>query len=101
MAKKIFAPKENRKPNKKIFAPKENKKPNKKIFAPKEKAKSIPKAPKSKKQAFAEFKKREGYYHKADPLHPMNRESMGVGRKYGGMVKKKSGGSVGHCNRLY
>jgi len=59
------------------------------------------KAPKSKKKAFAEFKKREGYHHQADPLHPMNRESMGVGRKYGGMVKKKSGGSVGHCNRLY
>ena len=58
------------------------------------------KAPKSKKQAFAEFKKREGYHHEADPLHPMNRESM-IGRKYGGMVKKKSGGSVGHCNRLY
>lgn len=100
-----------------------NKKNGKRIFSPKEKGsiqdlydkglifdrdkkskskpnKKVP-TPISKKEAFAKHKKRTGSYHMADPLHPKNREGMGVGRKYGGTVKKKSGGSVGHCNRLY
>jgi len=30
--------------------------------------------PKSKKQAFKEYKEKEGHHHKADPNHPMNAE---------------------------
>lgn len=58
---------------------------------------------KKMKKDFKNYKRKKGYEHEADPLHPMNAESMGVGRKYGGStIKKKKGGKVG-CgnNRLY
>ncbi len=51
-----------------------------------------PQPPKSKAQAFAEFKKKNGYFHDADPKNPMNRERT-PGMMYGGKVKKmKHGG---------
>lgn len=56
------------------------------------------KARKAMKQDFKNYKRKKGYEHMADPLHPMNAESMGVGRKYGGsVVKKKKGGKLGNC----
>jgi len=60
--------------------------------------KKTPTPPMSKKKAFAKHKKATGSYHKADPLHPMNREL--TGRSI--VTVKKSGGKVG-CgnNRLY
>ena len=60
------------------------------------KKKKVP-TPISKKEAFAKHKKKTGSYHKADPLHPMNRESM-IGRKGGGSISSK--GKSSH-NRLY
>jgi LysM repeat protein len=46
--------------------------------------------PKTKTQAFADYKKKHGYHHKADPKHPMNAEGKGVMRKKsGGEAKKK------------
>ena len=52
------------------------------------------KARKQMKKDFENYKKKKGYEHKADPLHPMNRETM-VGKKKGGKI-----GQSGH-NRLY
>ena len=42
--------------------------------------------PKSKADAFKEYKNKEGYHHKADPKHPMNAErTTGIpDYKYGG-----------------
>jgi hypothetical protein len=44
--------------------------------------------PKSKADAFKEYKDKEGYHHKADPKHPMNAErTTGLpdqSYKYGG-----------------
>jgi len=46
--------------------------------------------PKTKTQAFADYKKKHGYHHKADPKHPMNSERTGpMRKKSGGKVKKK------------
>lgn len=39
--------------------------------------KKAPASPKSKKQAFEDFKKKYGYRSKADPAHPMNSERTG------------------------
>jgi len=51
--------------------------------------KKVP-TPKSKSKAFAEYRKKHGYSHKADPKHPMNAEGKGVMRKKsGGEAKKK------------
>lgn len=53
--------------------------------------KKVP-TPKSKSKAFAEYRKKHGYSHKADPKHPMNAERTGPLRKAGGgklkMVEK-------------
>lgn len=47
-------------------------------------------APISKSKAFADYRKKHGYSHKADPKHPMNAEGKGVVRKKsGGEAKKK------------
>lgn len=48
--------------------------------------------PKTKTQAFADYKKKHGYHHKADPRHPMNSERTGAPKKMarGGATKKKS-----------
>jgi len=46
--------------------------------------------PISKSKAFADYRKKHGYSHKADPKHPMNAEGKGVARKNsGGEAKKK------------
>lgn len=59
--------------------------------------------PKSKKQAFADYKKKHGHHHRADPRHPMNSESTGPSttvksNRSGGAMKKTKkydkGGSV-------
>lgn len=53
---------------------------------------------KAMKKDFQNYKRKKGYEHIADPLHPKNAEGMGVGRKYGGsVVKKKKGGKLGNC----
>ena len=45
--------------------------------------------PKTKTQAFADYKKKHGYHHKADPRHPMNSERTGAPKKMakGGKLK--------------
>lgn len=50
--------------------------------------------PKSKKKAFKEHKEKEGYYHKADPNHPMNTERTGPSTLKEDPVYKKSGGMI-------
>ena len=56
------------------------------------------KAREKMKKDFSNYKKKKGYEHQFDPLHPMNRETTGVNRSYGGKVaKKKKGGKVGNC----
>lgn len=45
--------------------------------------------PKTKTQAFADYKKKHGHHHKADPKHPMNSERTGPLRKSGGGKTKK------------
>ena len=65
--------------------------------------KKVP-TPKTKAQAFADYKKNNGRHHRADPRHPMNSESTGPSttvktKRSGGAMKKKSmgyekGGSV-------
>lgn len=50
--------------------------------------KKVP-TPKTKTQAFADYKKKHGYHHKADPRHPMNSERTGAPKKMakGGKLK--------------
>lgn len=59
--------------------------------------------PKSKKQAFKEYKTKKGYHHMADPLHPMNSERVSklvpIKTPNKSLARRKSGGKVG--NRLY
>jgi len=55
------------------------------------------KTPISKKEAFKKYKKKEGTYHKADPLHPMNRERTGPSTLKEDPVYKKSGGKIYNC----
>ena len=55
--------------------------------------KKVP-TPKTKTQAFADYKKKNGSYHRADPRHPMNSESTGPSttvktKRSGGAMKKK------------
>lgn len=54
--------------------------------------------PKTKTQAFADYKKKHGYHHKADPKHPMNSERTGAPKKMakGGKLKmvEKNGKKV-------
>ena len=54
-------------------------------------------APKTKTQAFADYKKKNGRHHRADPRHPMNSESTGPSttvktKRSGGAMKKKAMG---------
>jgi hypothetical protein len=58
--------------------------------------KKVP-TPKTKTQAFADYKKKNGRHHRADPRHPMNSESTGPSttvknRRSGGAMKKKAMG---------
>lgn len=58
--------------------------------------KKVP-TPKTKTQAFADYKKKNGRHHRADPRHPMNSESTGPSttvktKRSGGAMKKKSMG---------
>jgi hypothetical protein len=53
--------------------------------------------PISKKEAFKKHKKNKGYYHKADPNHPMNSERTGPSTLKEDPVYKKSGGKVLNC----
>ena len=51
--------------------------------------------PKSKSQAFEDYRKKHGSRHKADPKHAMNAESTRPRRKAGGGAMKKKGYSKG------
>jgi len=53
--------------------------------------------PKSKSQAFEDYKKKKGYRHKADPKHAMNRERTGPSMLKEDPVYKKSGGKIYNC----
>ena len=53
------------------------------------------KTPKSKSQAFEDYRKKHGSRHKADPKHAMNAESTRPRRKAGGGAMKKKGYSKG------
>jgi hypothetical protein len=53
--------------------------------------------PKSKSQAFEDYKKKKGYRHKADPKHAMNRERTGPSTLKEDPVYKKSGGKIYNC----
>tara|TARA_S200002703_G_scaffold20529_3_gene16799 strand:+ start:236 stop:484 length:249 start_codon:yes stop_codon:yes gene_type:complete len=62
-----------------------------------------PKRPKesARKMApyFGKFKKKKGYPHDFDPLHPMNAEGQKPQKRRASLARRKSGGKVG--NRLY
>jgi hypothetical protein len=53
--------------------------------------------PKSKSEAFGEYKKKKGHHHKADPKHPMNAERTGPSTLKEDPVYKKSGGKIYNC----
>ena len=57
--------------------------------------------PKSKKQAFKEYKLKKGYHHMRDPLHPMNAEMISklvpTRTPNKSLARRKSGGKVGNC----
>ncbi len=57
--------------------------------------------PKSKKQAFKEYKLKKGYHHMRDPLHPMNSEMVSklvpTKNPNKSLARRKSGGKVGNC----
>lgn len=62
-----------------------------------------PKKPKesARKMApyFGKFKKKKGFRHDLDPLHPMNTEGQKPPKNRASLARRKSGGKVG--NRLY
>ena len=57
--------------------------------------------PKSKKQAFKDYKNKYGRHHMADPLHPMNAEMVSklepIRTPNKSLARRKSGGKVGNC----